>query len=221
MAKQEEKTPRNRRLDPEVRKSLILDAAAKLVAEEGLDAVSMERVGREARVSKALVYAYYPNRVSLLQELLLREHAHLVERQAIEVKKSSSFEDLIRRTTSTYLRYVEERGVHIQRLMSEPSVVAAFKEFDRKDRQRVVDFLAKEISSSYKIPKRMAALAAEVSMGMTGVAGDLINRGVVDRRTIEELTISLALGSLEALSKKYRREAMAPTPARKGLVAVD
>lgn len=221
MAKQEEKTRRNRRLEPEVRKSLILDATAKLVAEEGLDAVSMERVGREAGVSKALVYAYYPNRVSLLQELLLREHEHLVERQAVEVRKATGFEDLIRRTTSTYLRYIEERGVHIQRLMSEPSVVAAFKEFDRKDRERVVEFLAKEISSSYKVPRRVAALAAEVSMGMTGAAGDLINRGVVDRRTIEDLTICLALGSVEALSKKYRRDAPAPPSTRKSLAAVD
>ena len=165
----------------------------------------MERVGREANVSKALVYAYYPNRIALLQEVLLREHERLVEKQAVEVRQAIDIEDLIRRTTSTYLRHVEERGVHIQRLLSEPSISAAFEEFDRKDRRRVVEFLAREIVTACDVPRRTAALAAEICMGMTGAAGDLINRGVADRRSVESLTICLALGSLKALSKQNQR----------------
>lgn len=193
------------RLDPAVRKSLILDATAKLVAQEGVAAVSMDRVGREAGVSKALVYVYFPNRLILLQELLRREQQRLVEQQAIEVREAVDFEDLIRRTTRTYLQHVEERGLHIQRLASEPSVAAIFEDLDRKGQKTVAEFLAKEIAATYHVPLRTAELAAEISMGMTGAAGDLIHRGGVDRRTIEDLTICLALGSLHALSATYRR----------------
>jgi len=49
------------RLSPEVRKELILDHAANVIAAEGVSALSMERLGREAGVSKSLVYAYYPS----------------------------------------------------------------------------------------------------------------------------------------------------------------
>ena len=49
--------PSSRRLNPEVRRNMILDTTAALIAKDGISAVSMERVGREAGVSKALVYA--------------------------------------------------------------------------------------------------------------------------------------------------------------------
>jgi AcrR family transcriptional regulator len=54
--------PARRRLDPQVRRDLILDEAARIVAEEGVSTVSMERLGREAGISKALVYNYFPSR---------------------------------------------------------------------------------------------------------------------------------------------------------------
>jgi len=208
-------TKRNKRLDPEVRKDLILDAAADLIAGEGVSAISMERVAREAGVSKPLVYVYFPNRTTLLQQLLLREQGILVARQAVEVKEARGFEDLIRRTTATYLKFVEERGVHIRRLMNEPTVAAAVEERGRKDRLRAVELLAKAASAEYNIPRKISRLAAEISMGGTGTAGDLISQNAVDRKTIQELNITLALGSIAALQKSYGKKPAAKKPAKR------
>ena len=47
------KTGKRTRLSPQLRKTQILDDAARLILEEGLTAVSMERLGREAGISKA------------------------------------------------------------------------------------------------------------------------------------------------------------------------
>ena len=66
-------TKLRRRLSPEVRRELILDETARLVVQGGVSAVSMERLGRDAGISKALVYNYFPNRTDLLSELLKRE----------------------------------------------------------------------------------------------------------------------------------------------------
>ena len=43
------------RLNPEERKSMILDHAAKFIAAEGVSALTMERLGKEAGISKSLV----------------------------------------------------------------------------------------------------------------------------------------------------------------------
>lgn len=197
---------KSRRLDPAVRKHMILDKAAALIAAEGLGAASMERIGQEAGVSKTLVYAYFRNLSNLLQQLLLRDQRRLWEQQTIAVSQADNFEELIRYTTRTYLQHVEQNGIHIQRLMSEPSLAAVFQERERDGRQRVVDFLASEMARFCKVPRSVAILATEVSMGMTGMAGELVSRGVVGSKKIEEIVLCLFHGSAAALSAKYGKD---------------
>lgn len=195
-----------RRLDPEVRKQMILDKAAVLVAAEGVAAATMDRIAREAGVSKPLVYAYFQNITSLLQELLLRDQRRLWEEQTTAVSEAGDFDDLVRRTTQTYLKHVERSGMHIQRLMNEPSVAEVFQENERQRRQRVVDFLVTEMTRTLKVPREIASLVIELSLGMTGAAGELVSRGVVSRKKIEEILICLYRGNTVALREQYGKD---------------
>jgi AcrR family transcriptional regulator len=194
-----------RRLDPEVRKHMILDQAAILVTTEGVSAVTMDRVGREAGVSKPLVYAYFQNVTTLLQELLLRDQRRLWEAQTIAVSEAKDFDDLIRLTTRTYLIHVEKSGMQIQRLMSEPSVAAVFEKQEQERRQRVVDFLAKEMARTLDVPRDIANLVTELSMGMTGAAGELISRGVVSRKKVEDILVRLHKSNAESLRDQFSK----------------
>jgi TetR/AcrR family transcriptional regulator, fatty acid biosynthesis regulator len=194
-----------RRLDPEVRKHMILDQAAILVTTEGVSAVTMDRVGREAGVSKPLVYAYFQNVTVLLQELLLRDQRRLWEAQTIAVSEAKDFDDLIRLTTRTYLAHVEKSGMQIQRLMSEPSVATVFEKQEQERRQRVVDFLAKEMARTLDVPRDIANLVTELSMGMTGAAGELISRGTVSRKKVEDILVRLHKSNAEALRDQFRK----------------
>ena len=195
-----------RRLDPEVRKQMILDKAAVLVAAEGVAAATMDRIAREAGVSKPLVYAYFQNITSLLQELLLRDQRRLWEEQTTAVSEAGDFDDLVRRTTQTYLKHVERSGMHIQRLMNEPSVAEVFQENERQRRQRVVDFLVTEMTRTLKVPREIASLVIELSLGMTGAAGELVSRGVVSRKKIEEILVCLYRGNTVALREQYGKD---------------
>jgi TetR/AcrR family transcriptional regulator, fatty acid biosynthesis regulator len=194
---------RSRRLDPGVRKHMILDKAAVVVATEGVSAVTMDRIGREVGVSKPLVYAYFPNVTTLLQELLLRDQRRLWDLQTIAVSDAKDFDELIRLTTQTYLRHVEKTGIHIQRLMGEPSVAVVIQEQDRHRRQRVVDFLTKETVHAFNIPRDVANMVIELSMGMTGTAGEMVSRGAASRKKIEEMLIRLYRGNFEVLREQY------------------
>ncbi len=182
---------------------MILDRAAALVAAEGVSAVTMERVGREAGVSKPLVYAYFQNVTTLLQELLLRDQRRLWELQTSAVSEAKDFDELIRATTRVYLMHAEKNGMHIQRLMNEPSLAAVFQEQERERRQRVVDFVAKEMARKLNVPRDVANLVTELSMGMTGTAGELVSRGAVSRKKIEEILVCLFNGNSDALREKY------------------
>ena len=194
---------RPRRLDPQVRKHMILDRVAALVAAEGVSAVTMDRVGREAGVSKPLVYAYFQNVTKLLQELLLRDQRRLWEEQTSAVSEAKDFDELIRLTTRTYLKHVEKSGMHIQRLMNEPSVAAAFNEREHERRQRIVDFLATEMARTLNVPRDIANLVVELSLGTTGAAGELISRGEVGRKKVEDLLVCLYKGYTAALREQY------------------
>ena len=190
-------------MDPALRKGLILDETAALVAREGVSAVSMERVGRDAGISKALVYSHFVNRTALLQELLVRGQSRLLARQAEAVRNATSLESLIRLTTQAYLQHVEADGLYIQRLMNEPTVATAFRDRDKKGRQEAMDYLAAEITRTLNIPREIAALATEMSMGMTGVAGELLGRSDAGREQIDELLFCMFGGALAALKAQY------------------
>lgn len=185
---------------------MILDRAASLVAAEGVSAVTMDRIGREAGVSKPLVYAYFQNVTTLLQELLLRDQRRLWEQQTIAVSEAKDFDDLVRLTTRTYLIHVEKSGMHIQRLMGEPTLASVFEKGESERRQRVVDFLTKEMARTLNVPREIANLVTELAMGMTGSAGEMVSRGEVSRKKIEEILICLYKGNLEALRQQYGKK---------------
>jgi AcrR family transcriptional regulator len=194
--------PARRRLDPQVRRDLILDEAARIVAEEGVSTVSMERLGREAGISKALVYNYFPSRNALLCDLLVREYRHF-QAEARQAKEGvNDFESLVRVTTRAYLRHVAERGMLIQRLMNEPAVASAIRSVDAEGRQLTVAFFANEIAKSYHLEAAVAAMAADLLMGLTGAAGDYLSRTGSDVQTVEDIVVDMIKAALARLAEQ-------------------
>jgi AcrR family transcriptional regulator len=75
-----------RRMAPEARRAQLLDVLADLVLAEGYEAVSIDRVAREGRVARTVVYAQFGNLQGLLEALLERTQRRAVEQvQAIVV----------------------------------------------------------------------------------------------------------------------------------------
>jgi AcrR family transcriptional regulator len=193
-----------RRLDPQVRKELILDEAARVVAEEGVSAVNMERIGREAGISKALVYNYFPSKQALLSELLLREYNRFAKQGREAAKQAVGFEQLVRLTTRAYFAYVEECGVLIQRLMSEPGLASVMRSADAEGRQRTVQLFIGAMTQEFDIAPELAARVTEVAMGLTGAAGELLSRGEKPAAAMEDLVVTLIMGGIRELAGRRR-----------------
>ena len=66
--------------EKERRRAEIVDAAERLYAEIGWDAVTMDRVAKSARLSRALIYVYFQDKNDLLLAIAERALAELRER---------------------------------------------------------------------------------------------------------------------------------------------
>lgn len=191
------------RLSPDVRKELILDHVAEVVANEGVSAVSMERIGKVAGISKSLVYAYFPTMKELLQMLLKREYRRLRTLQDAAAQSAETFEQLVRRITTTYLGYMEERGLILERLTAEPSL-AEHSDPTEFSRDVAVRHLAKIVVDNFDVDMEVALPAVDISFGMPAAAGHYLVKNDVSRQTIEDITVAMIIGSIEALSDRYK-----------------
>jgi len=196
----QEKT--RQRYSPKVRRSMILDNTAKIIASEGISNLSMEQISRNAGISKSLMYKYFDSLTDLLKELLKRELQQLRRLQASAAENARTFEELVRNITHEYLSYIDERGLIIERLQSEPSVSNMHDPTDY-GRKAAVDYLASIVSKHFDMPMHIARAATDISFGLPASAGEYLLREKVDRDELEDLTVSMIIGSCTAARNDY------------------
>jgi AcrR family transcriptional regulator len=202
------KRPR-RRLSPDARRALIMDHTADIVAREGVAQLSVERIGREAGISKSLVYAYFPNLTALLRALYQREMKEFRRLQAEAANRAPTFEGMVRSITHVYLSYMDERGLLIERLQAEPSVSEA-RDPTEYSRDRAVDFLTEIVVLHFDLPYDIARAATDISFGLPASAGAYLLRGAIDNKTLEDLTVAMIIGAVANLKDKYPARGQPP-----------
>lgn len=198
-----EAAPKKRtRLTPEKRRELILDRTAEIIAREGVANLSIDQVGREAGISKSLVYNYFTNLNELLKVLLEREMRRLRRSQRDAAEAAETFEDLVRGVTHAYLTYIDERGLIIERLQSEPSVSETHDPTDFS-RNAAVDYLAQLTQDLFDLPPDIARAATDISFGIPSAAGMYLLKRRLPLEAIEDLTVTMILGTFTAIKSDY------------------
>ena len=189
-----------RRMSPQDRAQLILDATARVIVEEGVSAVSMERVGREAGVSKPLVYAYFDNRANLLAQLLIREFPAF---QPVDTSfdDDESVEALVRRTTLDFIDRYIAKGVLIQRLLHEPQVAENVADLQKENRKATATYFGNKMSAAFGVPFDVGPVAADILMGITGAAARMLQQDPSDHDHIVDITVKMIIGAGRALGK--------------------
>ncbi|QFT76926.1 TetR/AcrR family transcriptional regulator [Erythrobacter sp. THAF29] len=190
------------RLTPEKRRDLILDHAAEIVAREGVANLSMDQVGREAGVSKSLVYNYFANLNELLRALLERELKRLRRAQRDAAEAAETFEDLVRGVTHEYLNYIDQRGLIIERLQSEPSVSEKQNPADYS-REAAVDYLAVIAENVFDLPAEIARATTDISIGIPSAAGAYLLQRRLPLEEVEDLTTTMIMGVFTAVKSDY------------------
>ncbi len=195
------KSPARRRLTPELRREMILDEAARLILDEGVSGVSMERLGREAAISKGLVYAYFPSRNDLLSALLLREHRRFQAKARDLLAHATSFEEIVRATTTAWIDHIVEHGSLIERLINEPEIAKIIDDVDAHDRQFTARHFGLEIAHRYGLTLDQSVILADLLMGLTGAAGNHVHRTGSDRDDIRDLVVNMIFAILASFAQ--------------------
>lgn len=191
---------KTKRLSPQQRSAQILDAAAQIITAEGMSAVSMERLGREAGISKALVYNYFANRNELLIALLQREQKQLRKDNVHIAAKAKDLEELIRGTLHAYLKGMREKGELLQRLNSEPHVVTEVRERGRGRLEDMVRYLGERLrSENPKLNQQEAETAVSLAMGITDASAKYLYQNNSDFIKIEAMCVAMILGAIAAV----------------------
>ncbi len=188
-----------RRLSPDARRMHILDVAARLVNEEGVSAVSMERLGREGGISKALCYAYFENRTELLSQLLLREYPAF-QGGEMKAEPGESFEHLIRRTTAYFIDSYAANGVLIQRLMNEPSVAEAVAERHQEGRAATAQFFGAQARQAFGVSAERAPMIANLMMGITGSASRMLLASEAAHDELIDVVVTMIVGATREIA---------------------
>ena len=191
--------PKRTRLAPEARRGQILKATTRLILDEGLHAVSMERVAREVGISKGLVYNYFPTREALLAALLHREQTELRDRGMATALQAVSFDELIRQTTRLYLEQTRDRGALINVLLADPSVARLMEDDNRAERDRTFRFFVRATRRAFDLPLPLAIAAVDMLAAVTDQAGKLVAAGQLDVDPATEMCVELITGGLARL----------------------
>lgn len=99
--------PAYRRMQSDERRALLLERATDLFGEHGYDALSMAQIARAAKISKALLYHYFPSKHALFEAALASGAEELRER--VQPDPALAPAEQVSRTLDTFLAWVEER----------------------------------------------------------------------------------------------------------------
>jgi AcrR family transcriptional regulator len=194
------------RLNGAERRESLIDIAARIVVERGVEDVGMETVADEAGVSRALVYKHFANRGEMLTAVYRREAVLLHEEMAAEVRSAQSLEGMFRALIRASFRVSAERGALFAALRTAGAWNRDLRAEQRaRDRQTIKAFAA-QAAKEYSIPLPQAQRATAMLLGCT----DSIMMQWRSRKTsenaaaLEQTYLDLVTGGLERVAENER-----------------
>ncbi len=200
MLQGDEAKPTTRRLNRVEREATLLDAAAGIVAEDGVEALTMEGIAARAGVNKALVYRFFTNRDDVLVGLWVRETARFDEAIMAALRGKRDFAQKLHAIVEAWLDEVEAGGCLI-RLDAPGAGPSRLAERRKRREEAVVRFLADLIRSTGNISERDAfVMAAALGKGAQGLHALQAHTGW-PRRPLVDTFVRLCVGAVESLAR--------------------
>ena len=147
------------------RRDALLDAAAALVAEGDIEAVSMESVAEGAHVSRPLVYKHFANRSELLEALYQRESALLHAELAAEVQAATTVEAMFRALIRGSLRAQAERAATFAALRAAGARNSARRQEQHSRDRTTVRWFTSRVVKELGVERQAAAIAVPILLG--------------------------------------------------------
>jgi AcrR family transcriptional regulator len=197
---------RHTRLAPEARAEQLIEAAAQIVAKEGLAAASMKRVARDLGISEAQAHNYYRRRDDLLIALARRELAAMEVARLAEIQRGEGGAERVALSTRAYLRQVDERGALIQVLLDNPEVRAGLRAERRARATSARKEMSERLNLRYGLPRDLAYGATAVLTAVCLRAGRLLAARKIDLAMAERLSLAIVTAGNRAVAGSRRAD---------------
>src|SRR3954466_1944591 len=113
--------PAYTRLDVDERRRRLLDLGADLFTRHGYDELSMARIAKEAGISKALLYHYFPSKEAYFVATLEEKSAELAARTAPDPALEPM--DQLASSLDAYLGWIEENASSYDKMIRSAGAV--------------------------------------------------------------------------------------------------
>ena len=188
-------TPAYTRLDVDERRRRLLELGAELFARHSYDELSMARIGREAGISKALLYHYFPSKQAYFAATLEQAAAELAEVTRPDPEKPPV--EQLAGSLDAYLGWVERHMGAYDKLIRSFGAVPEVREMVERVRDETSARILAGLTQGEPAPALRAAVRAWLWF-MDGVVLDWIEHRDLDRRRVHGLLLGTLLGAVTA-----------------------
>jgi len=191
-----------RRLASELRRDQLLDVAAKLIVDQGFLPLPIERLAREARVSKALIYAYFSTQYDLFNSLLARELQALVSKGLDEASRGRSLNNVAVDCVMIYFDHVVRWGPLLHILFSDLYMASRYDRATTATRDRVARRVARLALRTLRLPAKEIVAGMNMVLAIPEEAGTLAFTGEIELTLTREMCRTLTLSALKGLKSE-------------------
>lgn len=187
------------RLPAEARRRQIIEAAARLVLEQGYPPLAPERIAEAVGVSKALIYGYFPDQHALFNALLAREFAALDAAGLEAASQAATLDAAALGCAELYFRHVCDHGPVIHVVLRDIFMARRLDPGLAAVRDRVVRRLARLVRRELHLPPDEAVAAITLATTIPEDAGRLVWQGDLSPESGLELCRRLTAAAILAL----------------------
>jgi len=198
------------RLSLTARREQIATAAARIVAEEGVNAVTMKRVAREVGISEALAYNYFASQTELLVFIAHREQGQMQEMMQAAIDANPLYVPRSQASVGSYLDYIAQRGHLLQTLLSSAEVRRQLQAEHQSRRAWARQATAGHFAREFEVPLEVSLPATMMFRAISVRGGALLARRKIGRKAAERLVNTVITGAREGLLEWVRRPPSAP-----------
>jgi AcrR family transcriptional regulator len=187
--------PAYTRLDVDERRRRLLALGAELFTKHSYDELSMAKIAREAGISKALLYHYFPSKEAYFLATLEEKANELAERTQPDPALAPL--DQLSGSLDAYLGWIEENASSFDKMIRSsgvPEVRALLDRVRAETAARIVDGLRGDKPAS---PLLRTAVRGWLGF-MDGACLDWIEHHDLDRETLHGLLLGTLVGAVLA-----------------------
>jgi AcrR family transcriptional regulator len=188
--------PAYTRLGVDERRRRLLELGADLFTRHSYEELSMAAIAREAGISKALLYHYFPSKRDYFVATLQQGAEELQRRTAADPTLPPA-EQLIH-SLEAFLAWIDENAEAYTKLMQSANSVAEVHEVIAVVREQTAQRVLDALFPGRAAPPKARAAVRGWFWFMDGVCVDWIEQRDLDRNAVRDLLLGTLIGALVA-----------------------